>query len=348
MDAWRAQGWNTNFQVSLVNVADLTSGGVPRDGIPPIDEPRFVATAEADAWMKGREPVVALEVGGAAKAYPLQILTWHEIVNDLAGDVPVAVTFCPLCNASVVLDRRAYGAILRFGVSGNLRYSDLIMWDNLTESWWQQLTGEGIAGDMAGVRLRPLASQLIAYDEFKASFPRGLVLGRDTGHERPYGVNPYAGYDRGEGRPFLFDGPLDGRLRPMDRVVAVSAGGEDAAYPFAELSKARTINDTVGGEPIVVLWTPGTASALDRATIADGDAVGSGVAFGRVVDGRTLTLHAADGVFRDTETGSTWSIAGVATAGPFQGRRLPPLVHANHFWFAWAAFKPDTRVYRAG
>ena len=193
VELWKSQGWTTNFALSLVPYEDILSGGVVRDGIPPIDEPKFVAPADADAWLAGREPVIALSLGGEQRAYPLQILTQHEIVNDVVGGRPVAVTFCPLCNSSVVFDREVFGAILRFGVSGNLHNSDLIMWDNLTESWWQQLTGEGIVGELAGVRLQALPSQLIAYDEFKAAFPQGLVLSRDTGFARRYGLNPYAG-----------------------------------------------------------------------------------------------------------------------------------------------------------
>ena len=343
-ETWRLSGWSTNFSLSLVPLADIRSGGVPRDGIQPIDEPKFVGFEEADKWVGGREPVIALELEGDARAYPLQILIYHEIVNDVVGGRPVAVTFCPLCNSSMVFDREVYGAILRFGVSGSLRNSDLIMWDSLTESWWQQLTGEGIVGDFAGVQLSFLPAQSMSYDEFKAAFPQGRVLSRETGFSKPYGRNPYPGYDSVEERPFLFDGRLDDRLPATARVVAISLGGEDVAYPFELLRSVRVVNDTVGGEPVVVLWTPETVSALDARSIEDSRAVGSGVAFGRLLEGRELTFEFVDGVFRDAQTGSTWTIAGQATAGELQGLRLPPVVHANHFWFAWAAFKPDTRV----
>ena len=343
-EGWRTLGWSTRFSLSVVPFAEIRSGGVPRDAVPPIDAPRFVGLNDADAWLAGREPVIALEVDGDARAYPLQVLTYHEIVNDVVGAQPVVVTFCPLCNSSVVFDREVYGAILRFGVSGNLRNSDLIMWDNLTESWWQQLTGEGIVGDFAGVQLDFLPSQLISYDEFKGAFPAGQVLNRETGRAWSYGSNPYPGYDSVDGRPFLFDGRLDKRLPATARVVAISIGGEDVAYPFELLRSARVVNDTVGGEPVVVLWTPETVSALDGRSIEDSRAVGSGVAFGRVLEGRELALEFVDGGFRDAQTGSTWSITGQAIAGELLGSRLPPVVHASPFWFAWAAFKPDTRV----
>ena len=346
--AWRNIGWRTNFEISLVRFDEIFSGGVPRDGIPPIDEPTFTDFVEADQFIAGREPVIALRVNGQARAYPLQILTYHEIVNDVIGGRPVAVTFCPLCNSSVVFDREVLGSVLRFGVSGNLRNSDLIMWDDVTETWWQQLTGEGLVGDLAGVRLDFVPSQLISFDEFKAAFPQGQVLSRDTGFPRPYGRNPYSGYDTTDGRPFLFQGRLDERLRATERVVAVEVGAEAAAYPFTELSTQRVVNDEVGGEKIVVFWTPETASALNTSAIADADAVGSGVAYGRVVDGRELTFAVKDDAFTDQETGSTWDVTGRALTGPLAGAELPPLVHANHFWFAWAAFRPATRVFTAG
>ena len=343
--AWRNIGWQTNFEISLVKFDEIFSGGVPRDGIPPIDEPKFTDFAEAVQFIAGREPVIALRVNGEARAYPLQILTYHEIVNDVIGGRPVAVTFCPLCNSSVVFDREVLGSVLRFGVSGNLRNSDLIMWDDVTETWWQQLTGEGLVGHLAGVTLDFVPSQLISFDEFKAAFPDGQVLSRDTGFPRQYGRNPYSGYDTTDGRPFLFQGRMDDRLRATERVVAVEVGDESAAYPFTELSTRRVVNDEVGGEKIVVFWTPETSSALGKSAIADAQAVGSGVAYGRVVDWRELTFTVQDDAFTDQETGSTWDVTGRALTGPLAGAELPPLVHANHFWFAWAAFRPATRVY---
>ncbi len=344
IDIWRSGGWKTNFDLSVVSYGEILSGGVPRDGIPPLDAPTFVGTGEADAWLDDREPVVVYGNDGEIRAYPLQILTWHEIANDVVGGRPIAVTFCPLCNSSLVFDRDVLGATMRFGVSGNLRNSDLIMWDDLTETWWQQLTGEGIVGDLAGYFLDPLPSQLIGYGEFKASFPNSLVLGRDTGFRRDYGRNPYPGYDAARGSPFLFRGDLDDRLRSGERVVAIEIGGEAVAYAFTHLQSVKVVNDVVGSVPVVVFWSPETASALDARAIAEAKAVGSGVAFGREVSGRTLTIEPGDGAFTDRETGSTWSIAGEAVAGPLEGIQLPPVVHANHFWFAWAAFYPDTRL----
>ena len=342
--------WETDFSLHTVPYSEITSGGVGRDGIPPLDDPRFVAADQADEWLSPLEPVIALEVDGVAKAYPLQILTRHEIANDEIAGVPVAVTFCPLCNSAVVFDRRFDGQVLDFGVSGNLRNSDLVMWDRQTQSWWQQLTGEGIVGRYAGAQLDFIPAQLLSWETFRDNYPGSNVLSQDTGFRRQYGSNPYVGYDRLDQRPFLFSGPLDDRLPPMERVAAVNLDGASAAFPFSRLEEERVVNYVLGGRDIVVFFKPGTTSALDQRSIADSADVGSTGLFDARIDGRRLMFApsepARDGVFRDDETGSTWNILGVATAGPLEGAQLERIVHQDHFWFAWAAFEPGTLLYQ--
>jgi hypothetical protein len=340
-------GWQTNFCQHSVDYADILSGGPPPDGIPPLDNPKFETAAEADAWLKPNEPVISFRLGDEARAYPLQVLIWHEIVNDAVAGRPVAVTFCPLCNAAIVFDRRVNGQVLRFGTSGNLRFSDLIMWDDRTESWWQQFTGEAIVGDMTGTRLEFLPAQIVAWADFKAAFPQGQVLSRDTGYSRPYGQNPYTGYDRIDRPPFLFDGTLDDRLPPMARVVAVVLGETVTAYPFSTLKEVHVVNDVVEGHPIAVFWKEGTASALDKSSIAASRDVGSTAVYERRLDGQTLTFTWNGAAFQDQETGSTWDLFGQAIAGPLAGKSLKPLLSHEYFWFAWAAFRPDTMIYRS-
>ena len=218
------RGWETDFSRHTVPFSEIRSGGPPRDGIPPLDDPKFTTPDEASGWLGDQEPVIAFELNGEAKAYPLQILTWHEIVNDVVGGVPVSATFCPLCNAAIVFDRRLDGVVHDFGTSGKLRNSDLIMWDRQTETWWQQFTGEGIVGELAGKTLTILPASIVSFADFKSANPDGTVLSIDTGFSRAYGRNPYAGYDRADQPPFLFDGPLDGRLLPKERVATVTLG----------------------------------------------------------------------------------------------------------------------------
>lgn len=337
----------TDFCKHSVPYSEFSSGGPPPDGIPPIDDPSFVSVTEADEWLSSREPVIALVLGDDARAYPLQIMTWHEIVNDTVGDVPVTVTFCPLCNTGLVFERPSYeGELLTFGTTGNLRNSDLVMWDRQTQSWWQQFTGEAIVGELTGQTLEPVPTTIVAWEEFKANYPDGVVLSRDTGFNRDYGRNPYVGYDDADSIPFLFFGEDDDRLRPMERVVGVLfPNGENAAYPYTRLEEERVIHDKNGDQPIVVFWIPGTASALDEQNVSQGRDVGATGVFEATVDGETLTFIAKDdGTFEDENTASTWNIFGQAIAGPLEGKILEAINHHDTFWFAWAAFAPETAI----
>ncbi len=338
-----SSGWKTDFSRHTVRLGEISSGGPPKDGIPPVDRPKFETTAEADKWLKDNEPVGYLNMNGEAKAYPLQILIWHEIANDTVGGVPVSMTFCPLCNTVLAFDRRLDGMVLDFGTTGNLRFSDLVMYDRQTETWWQQASGEAIVGELTGKELTFLPAGVISWGQFKESFPNGKVLSKNTGFDRNYGRNPYAGYDT-EGDPFLFKGKLDGRLPAMERVVTLSIKGKDVAYPFSHLEKKGVINGTIDGTPVVIFHKSGTASALDASSIAASRDIGSGVAFNTVVDGKPLTFKAQGEHFVDGATGSRWNVTGKAVSGTLQGSQLTPMVHGNHFWFAWAAFKPDTEV----
>ena len=339
------RGWQTDFSLHTVPYDEFLSGGVPRDGIPPLDEPQFDSIADADRWLDDVQPVVSLEINGAARAYPLAILTWHEIANDTVGGVPVSVTFCPLCNSAVAFDRRVGDATLDFGVSGNLRHSDLVMWDRQTESWWQQLTGEGIVGAYAGYQLELVPAQIVSWGDFKAAFPDADVLSRETGYARAYGSNPYYGYDRVDQSPFLFDGEPDGRLLPMERVAALELDGQPLAFPFTTLEQEPVVNYSLDRRDIVVLFHPGTTSALDQSSIADSRDVGAVGVFEAALDGQTLTFRLGADGFTDDETNSVWNILGQAVSGPLAGKALKPIVHGNHFWFAWAAFAPETVVY---
>lgn len=339
--------FSTDFSRHTVSYSEVFSGGPPKDGIPSIDAPQFVSIAEADGWLAAQEPVVLVQVGDDARAYPLQILTWHEIVNDTVGGLPLTVTFCPLCNTAIAFERTLDGRVLDFGTTGRLRLSNLIMYDRQTESWWQQAGGDAIAGELAGSQLTFHPATIIAWDEFAAAFPDGKVLSRDTGFGRNYGSNPYVGYDDVNSSPFLFRGPATpGALPPMARVLTVDLNGEAAAYPYDVLAKLFVVNDVVGGQPVAVFWQPGVASALDSRSIAAGRDVGSAAAFLAELDGRRLSFRGENGRIVDAETGSTWSLLGQAVDGELAGQQLAPVVGVNHFWFSWAAFKPETRVYQ--
>jgi hypothetical protein len=343
-----SSGWRTDFSSASVDLAEFIGGGPGKDGIPAIDAPKFESLDDARTWLADEAPVIALVVDGTARAYPLAILTWHEIVNDSLGGVPVVVTFCPLCHTALVFERRVDGVNYDFGTTGNLRFSDLVMYDRQTESWWQQATGEAIVGELTGTPLPFLASQIVSLAAFATAYPTADVLSRETGHLRDYGRNPYPGYDRADERPFLFDGVVDGRIAPKERVVTVRIGQDAVAFPYTELASVGVAHDEIGSEAIVVLWESGTASALDAANIEEGRDTGATGVFRPIADGRPRTFErGADGAIRDRESGSTWSVTGLAVAGPLAGERLEPVAHGDHFWFAWAAFEPSTRIWMA-
>jgi hypothetical protein len=340
-------GWKTDFAKHSVPLSEFLSGGPPRDGIPPVDEPRPTSQADADEWLSEREPVLVVEIGDAVRAYPLQILVWHEIVNDTLGGRPIAVTYCPLCNSSLVLDRRVGARTFTFGTTGNLRNSDLVMWDRQTESWWQQLTGEAVVGKLTGTRLQVLPSQTLSWADFKGRYPNGDVLSRDTGVERDYGSNPYESYDDPRSAPFLYDRETDSALPAKERVAAVFAGRDVAVVPFSRLADRPAVNTEVGGVPAVVLFKKGVVSALDAPSIVDSRDVGTAAGFDRRLGDRTLEFEpAGSGRFRDRQTGSAWDITGRAVSGRLEGNRLRPLRHDQQFWFALAAFVPDARIER--
>jgi len=261
---WAGEWPNTDFSRHSVDLAEIMSGGPPKDGIPSIDDPRFVPVSEVTD-LTDTEPVIGVTVNGEARAYPLGILTRHEIVNDTIGGVPVTVTYCPLCNSSIVFDRRVDGQVLDFGTTGKLRNSDLVMYDRQTESWWQQFSGQAIVGKMTGKTLKMLPSRQESFARFRARAPNGKVLVSNQPFRR-YGINPYVRYDSAP-FPFLFRGDLPEGIAPMVRVVAV--GGEAWSLPL--LRKKGTI---VRGD-LVLSWEAGQNSALDTRVIRRGRDVGN-------------------------------------------------------------------------
>jgi hypothetical protein len=256
---------NTDFSQVSVDLSEVMSGGPPRDGIPAILDPTFLPAAD-ETRLDDREPVMTYDPGdGPARAYPIRYLMWHEIVNDTVGDVPIAVTFCPLCNTGMVFDARLEDRTLTFGVSGLLRHSDMIMYDHQTESWWQQALGEGIAGEMNGRTLRQLPAWMESWAAFRAAHPDGLVLD-EPNWRRAYGSNPYRSYDTTQ--PFLYTGenPPHG-VEPLERVIRVG----DRAWPLTRLRAEGRIAEA----GVVLTWTEGQASALDTEEIAAGREVGN-------------------------------------------------------------------------
>lgn len=273
-ERWRAQWPSTDFSKRAVPFEEIHEGGPPKDGIPAIDAPLFVASDGAHALVD-RDPVVSLSIDGEARAYPVRVLIWHEIVNDRIGGTDVSVTYCPLCNTAIAFDGSIDGRVLSFGVTGKLRHSDMLMYDRQTESWWQQASGEAVVGAMTGTVLRQLPARLESFAAFRARHPEGRVLVPGDPAGRPYGHTPYAGYED-SGWPFLYRGrPLDG-ITALERVVVVGS----RAWTV-DLLKVRGV---VEDGDLRLEWTPGQASPFDTPEIAAGRDVGN-VVVRRRVDG---------------------------------------------------------------
>ena len=264
---WEDEWPETDFSQNAIDSWDeIISGGPPKDGIPALSDPEFLP-ADSETRLSPREPVITVDIDGAeARAYPIRYLMWHEIVNDEVAGVPVAVTFCPLCNSGMTFDRRVDGKVLWFGVSGKLRNSDMVMYDRQTQSWWQQAVGRGIVGRMTGVELKSLPTWMESWEQFRAAHPDGLVMDEPS-YSRAYGQNPYRNYDSAR-KPFLYNGetPPHG-IDPLVRVVRV--GGR--AWPMNRLRKQGRIEEA----GLTITWESGQASALDTASIGEGRDVGS-------------------------------------------------------------------------
>ncbi len=338
--------FNTNTDRRSVELSQLVAAGAVKDVIEAIDEPNFIDVRTARIWIRPKEPVVVLTIGNETRAYPLQILIWHEIVNDTISNVPVAVTFSPLCYSANVFLRRVSGTVYDFGVSGYLKQSNSVMYDRQTETMWQQITGEAIIGDLTGKTLALLPSQIISFDQFAGVYPNGLVLSRRTGFRRSYGRNPYAGYDDVSKKPFEFPGRSDNRLLPMEKVIAVSRDERHIAYPYSIASKLRVIEDEIAGEPVVVFYDEEAVSALDKERIASSRRSGSTGVFERRLDNLRLNFSYRNGLIYDEQTKSMWDITGQAIDGELKGKRLRAIAHGDYFSFAWIAFRPATSIYQ--
>jgi len=266
VDRWKKKWPKTDFLKFTVPLNEIISGGPPKDGIPSIDNPKFKPIPEIKN-LTDTEPVITLNYKGVVRAYPIPFLMFHEIVNDVVAGEPVLITYCPLCNTAIVFKALVNGKATKFGTTGKLRHSDLLMYDHQTESWWQQFTGTAIVGKMVGTELEFIPSRVESFALFKKRYPKGMVMIKPTTFRRPYGKNPYVGYDDTSRYPMLYKGKYKGSLAPMQRVIAV----KDKAWSLALLRKMKKI---VAGD-LTITWVKGQNSALDKRDISKGRDVGN-------------------------------------------------------------------------
>ncbi|MBI2326728.1 DUF3179 domain-containing protein [Candidatus Curtissbacteria bacterium] len=230
--------------------SELRSGGPPKDGIPSIDNPKFISLSEADKFLEEDDPVLGLDYKGIARAYPHRIMNWHEIVNDTVAGDPILVTYCPLCFTGIAFERKIDGRQTTFGVSGKLYKSNLVMYDRATETLWNQLGGEAIIGEHLGKKLKQVPLETITWDDWKKKHPNTEVLSTDTGFSRNYGQNPYVGYETDRDTfGTVFE---DDRLHPKAKIWGIEIDEKFKAYSDEALSGVGDLNDSFAGKNLKI------------------------------------------------------------------------------------------------
>ncbi|MFK8026950.1 MAG: DUF3179 domain-containing protein [Gammaproteobacteria bacterium] len=337
---------NTDFSNTIVVLGDMVEGGPGKDGIPSIDQPEFETIQSAEKWLDDREPVVVFSNNGQTKAYPLQILIYHEIVNDQLGEQKISVTYCPLCNAAMVFSRWHKGKLLDFGTSGKVYTNNLVMYDRQSESWWLQFTGEAVVGDYAGDSLKLLPSQIVSFKQFKDAHPLGEVLTNRTGFNKRYGTNPYVNYDsRKVPIAWFYRKPFDDRLPVMERVLGLVEGENAMAFPLSSLRTKPIVQTNVGDVGVLVISKPGMASAVDAQSIRESRDILAAAAYSRDVDGRLLDFQLDNKKLIDIQTKSVWNMFGVAVEGELKGVRLEKLDRGVYFSFVWLDFYAHSKIF---
>ncbi len=346
--------WNTDTTLTNIDLSEL-SIVLPRGSFAVLNYPQFVDKEEGLKSFFSKEPVLSVEISGRAKAYPLNMLSVHEIANDTLSGVPILSTFCPLCNTGIVYDRRLKHKgkeyLMDFEVSGMLRKSDMVMADKQTETWWQQLEGKGIVGNLEGAELSVIPSLVISVEEFFKRYPDGKILSKATGiegAEEYYGKNFYKNYDNPDGKPydkFFSPDQIDPRLPAMERIVDIRSSGEYKVYTFSAVEKSGVINDEFNGKNVVLFYQPGTVSVLDEKEIKESKDIGMVTVFNPVLEGELLKFQKVEDKFIDENTNSVWDITGRCIEGNLKGKELQIEPHGNHFAFVWLAFHPETNIY---
>ena len=332
VDVENVQIMETNGVKHLIPLDKIKGGGPPKDGIPSIDDPVFAGVRDSQ-FMSDSDTVIGLYINGEARAYPLFILVWHEIVNDTVGGVPVAVTYCPLCYTNQVFERVIDGQEVEFGTSGKLYNSNLLMYDRLTDSYWSQALGLAVKGDLTGHELDLVPFDVITWNDWKELYPDTLVLTTDTGHIRSYATDPYGNYYT-EPRIMFPVEHSDDRLHPKEIILGFEDDGVYKAFRQSDAESHVVINDIVGNSSVLVV---SLYSENARA-------------FDRTIDGKILSFEYdadSDKIF-DTLTNSEWNYEGLAVSGDYAGVQLQRIAYSPGFWFEWVAFHPDTLVFNAG
>jgi len=311
----------------LIPLDKIKDGGPPKDGIPSIDNPMFVKIQYAD-FMSDSDIVIGLDINGEVKAYPLFILVWHEIINDNIGNLPVSITYCPLCYTSQVFERIIDDKIVEFGTSGKLYNSNLLMYDRFTESYWSQALGMAVTGQLSGYQLDLVPFDVISWGDWKTLHPDTMVLTTDTGYIRSYGTDPYGNY-YSEPRIMFPVEYSDDRINPKEIILGFQQNNIYKAYKQSDIESHIIINDFIGETPVMLI------SLFPQNTRA----------FERILDDKLLDfVYSNDRIF-DSQTNSEWNYDGLAISGEYEGKQLQRMAIEPGFWFEWVAFHPNTLIF---
>ena len=320
----------------LIPQSQLVNGGPGRDGIPALNRPAAVPAAAGDRFLAPDALVLGVTIGAEARAYPHNILWWHEIVNDELGGRAIVVSYCPLTGSGMVYDPVIGGRTLSFGVSGLLFDNNLVLFDRATDSLWSQMRVQSVCGTLSSTAPALLPVVQSTWAAWKALHPGTTVVSFDTGFPRNYNQYPYGNYDQLGDSSLLFPQSFVDPRRPLkELVIGIREGTVARAWPYEALGDRAAVNDTVGGRAVLVVF--------DRAGQ-------TAIAFERDVSGRRLTFDVVEGTqfpfhVRDRETGSLWDLTGAGVAGPLAGSRLNQVATYSAMWFAWAAFNRDTELF---
>lgn len=299
---------------------------VPKDAIPPLFFPEYVSLEKTD--LNDEDFVLGFELNGDARAYPLKIMNFHEIVNDEVGGEEIVVTYCPLCRSGIVFSRILDGKELTFGNTGALYESAMVMYDKETNSYWGQIGGEAIKGELKGGKLKILPSNVLTFSEWKSLYPNTKLLSKNLGFNRNYDFDPYKADDRPELPPGWPISHEDTRLLPREKILGIQIGNFYKAYSLTQLNEA-VVNDMVGGKEFVIFSTN----------------TESGFVYERKIDGQILEFGLIENKILDKETNSEWDLSGKAIAGKLKSKQLNPHPSVSAFWFSWATIHPETELF---
>ncbi len=320
----------------LIPQSQLVNGGPGRDGIPALNRPAAVPALAGDRFLARDALVLGVAIGGQARAYPHNVLWWHEIVNDELGGRAIVVSYCPLTGSGMVYDPVIGGRTLNFGVSGLLFDNNLVLFDRATDSLWSQMRVQSVCGTLSSTAPALLPVVQSTWAAWKALHPDTTVVSFDTGFQRNYNQYPYGNYDQLGDNSLLFPQSFVDPRRPMkELVLGVREGAAARAWPYGALGDRAAVNDAIAGRAVLVIFDRAGQLAL----AFDRDVAGRRLSF-EVVEGTQFPFHV-----QDRETGTLWDLTGTAVAGPLTGSHLNQVATYSAMWFAWAAFNRDTELF---